>query len=157
MWPEPRSILSTRAAFRVSRCINTDTSIYRKCTLGIWRFIARKIWQAEGAAWTRTPKRRKHKKFGSSHLKTKSGLSTVTWDRRRVLTSASYYPDTWKHVYLYVLLMETCFKHGKTFETFKRVWQNVFKPYMNEQHIWTCIRILVFCKTSVWQPVCFTL
>jgi hypothetical protein len=29
--------------------------------------------------------------------------------------------------------METCFKQGETFDTFTRVLQSVFKPYMNER------------------------
>jgi hypothetical protein len=42
-------------------------------------------------------------------------------------TSASGYTET----RLYVLLMETCFKHGKRFDTFTRGLQNMFKLKMN--------------------------
>jgi len=34
--------------------------------------------------------------------------------------------------------MEMCFKHGKTFNTFTRVFRNVFTTYMNERVLYIC-------------------
>jgi hypothetical protein len=41
--------------------------------------------------------------------------------------------------------METCFKHGNTFNTFARVLQNVFKSYMNERVSGDMFEFLFVC------------